>query len=238
MIIESLLYKREHKITEQISVVIPTVKEVLEHEEEYYSMVHIITAMPIDLMVALDDAGIDFSTIDEYELFLLTSQSLKNQDTELIFGEFNISNFEPVLDQQHKRVILYDDKNDIIIDKMIHAQIADTLRTIHGLKKDRRKPANEEAKKYMIRRAREKMKRQKNKKERSQLEQLIVAMVNTEQYKYDFEGTRELSIYQFNECVRQITQKVDYDNRMHGIYSGTISAKDMKPADFNWLTHK
>ena len=82
------------------------------------------------------------------------------------------------------------------------------------------------------------MKRRQKKAEASQIEPLIVALVNTEQYKYDFESTRMLSIFQFNECVRQIIKKIDYDNRMRGIYAGTISAKDMKPDDLNWLTHK
>ena len=90
----------------------------------------------------------------------------------------------------------------------------------------------------MLKRARDKMKRHRNRKEASQLESLIIAMVNTEQYKYDFEGTRELSIYQFNESVRQVIKKVDYDNRMYGVYAGTVNVKDLSQDDLNWLTHK
>ena len=90
----------------------------------------------------------------------------------------------------------------------------------------------------MLRRAKEKMLRNKNRKQESQLESLIIAMVNTEQYKYDFEGTRELSIYQFNESVRQVIKKVDYDNRMYGVYAGTINVKELSQDDLNWLTHK
>ena len=82
------------------------------------------------------------------------------------------------------------------------------------------------------------MKRKNKRAEESELESLIIAMVNTEQYKYDFEGTRELSIYQFNESVRQIIKKVDYDNRMYGIYTGTINPKELSPDDLNWLIHK
>ncbi len=64
---------------------IPTVGEVLENEDNYYSMVSMLTAMPIDMMVQLDDIGIDFTTINEWELFLLLFNSLKEQDTSLIF---------------------------------------------------------------------------------------------------------------------------------------------------------
>ena len=126
----------------------------------------------------------------------------------------------------------------VVIDRALHGRIADALRKIHHLEKDNRKPANGEAKEYMIERARKKLRRQKNRMIDSQLESLIVAVVNTEQFHYGFEGTRELSIYQFNESVRQIIKKIDYDNKMHGIYAGTVSAKDLSQDELNWLTHK
>ena len=90
----------------------------------------------------------------------------------------------------------------------------------------------------MLERARIKAQRDRNRQRYSQLEPLIIAMVNTEQYKYNFEETRDLSIYQFNESVRQIIKKVDYDNRMYGVYSGTINAKELSQDDLNWLSHK
>ena len=112
------------------------------------------------------------------------------------------------------------------------------MRKIHHLERNNRKPANGEAKEYMIKRARDKMRRNKSRTTDSQLEELIVAMVNTEQFHYGFEGTLELSIYQFNESVRQIIKKIDYDNKMYGVYAGTVSAKDLSQDDLNWLTHK
>ena len=70
------------------------------------------------------------------------------------------------------------------------------------------------------------------------MEQLIVAMVNTEQFKYDFASVRNITIYQFNECVRQIVNKVNYDNRMFGVYSGTVNVKELGQDELNWLVHK
>lgn len=62
-------------------------------------------------------------------------------------------------------------------------------------------------------------------------------MVNTEQFSYDFEGVRNMTIYQFNESVQQVVKKINFDNRMHGIYSGTVSAKDLSETDLNWMKH-
>lgn len=235
---QNLLYKKQYPINDSISIVIPSVGQILDDEDGYYGLVSILTATPVDLMVQLDDAGIDFTSINEYELFLLMFDELKSQNTSLVFGDLDLSKFKMAVNEQNGNIVLLDKEHDITIDRAIHSQIAGVLRKIHHLEKNRRKPANIEAKEYMLKRARDKMKRHRNRKEASQLESLIIAMVNTEQYKYDFEGTRELSIYQFNESVRQVIKKVDYDNRMYGVYAGTVNAKDLSQDDLNWLTHK
>lgn len=234
----NLLYCKRCPINEHISIEIPTVGDILDHEDSYYGMVSLITATPYDMMVQLDDIGVDFSKINDYELFLLMFGFLKAQDTSMVFGELNLSHFETTINQQNNTIILRDASTGVVIDRAIHGQICATMRKIHHLEKNNKKPANAEAKAYMIQRAREKMKRRNNRVNESQLEELIVALVNTEQFHYGFEGTRELSIYQFNESVHQVIKKIDFDNKMHGIYAGTISAKDMSQDDLNWLTHK
>ena len=234
----NFLYQKQYAINDSIHVVIPTVGEVIDNEDEYYGLVSVLTAMPVDLLVQLDDAGIDFTTINEYELFLIMFDGLRTQDTHLIFGDLDLTKFEMTTNPQNGKVILVDRENDITIDRAIHGQIAAALRKIHHLKQNRRKPANKEAKEYMIERARAKMRRNRNRKQASQLESLIVALVNTEQYKYNYEGTRELSIYQFNESVQQIIKKINYDNTMRGVYAGTLRVKDLNQDDLNWLIHK
>lgn len=237
MATRNLLYKRSYAINDSIEIVIPSVGDILDDEDNYYSLVSVLTAMPIDMMVQLNDAGIDFTSINDYELFLLIFEEIKTQDTRLIFGELDLRNFRIAINKQNGTPILLDNKNGIIIDRAIHGQISGVLRMIHHLKKNRRKPANPEAKEFMLQRARDKLRRIRNRTADSQLESLIIAMVNTEQYKYDFEETKNLSIYQFNESVRQVIKKVDYDNRMHGVYAGTINVKELSQNDLNWLIH-
>ena len=234
----NLLYKDRYDINESISVRIPTVGQILEDEDMYNDMVFLLTASPIDMLVQLDEAGIDFTTVSDFDLFLMIFQELKTHDTSLIFGDLDLSNFEYAVDSDSENVVLVDKKNDIVINNRVYGQIASTLRKIHHLEKNRQKPGNKEAKEYMIERAKIKAKRRKNSKEFSQLESLIIAMVSTEQFKYNFEEVKKLTIYQFSESVRQIIKKVEYDNRMYGIYSGTISTKDLNKDDLNWLTHK
>lgn len=238
MAIQSLLYKRKYPINEFIQIEIPTVGEILEQEDAYYSMVSLITATPYDMMVQLDDMKIDFAEINDYELFVLIFQALKTRDTSLIFGTLDLNKFSVMVNPQNNTVVLRDPESGAMIDRNIHSLICQAIRKIHHLKRNNRKPANDAAKKYMIQRARTKMRRRKNRIEDSQLEELIVALVNTEQFHYDFDSVKSLTIYQFNESVQQVIKKIDFDNKMHGIYAGTISAKDMGQDELNWLTHK
>lgn len=234
----NLLYKNEYAINDKIHIIIPTVGEILDNEDDYYTVVSILTAMPIDFMVQLDDMGIDFTSINSYILFIIFFSTLQYMDTSLIFKDLDLSKFVLTESEQNGNPILIDRENDICIDRAIHGQIAATLRKIHHLKKDRRKPANEEAKEYLLERARKKMNRRKGKESFSQIEPLIVALVNTEQFKYNYEQTLGLSIYKFNESVYQIVKKIEYEHRMHGVYAGTVDPKGMDKDDLNWLVHK
>ena len=67
---ENILYKSEIPVIDGISIQIPTVGEVLEDEGAYFNQVSLLTSMPIDLMVPLDEMGVDFAEISEYDLFL------------------------------------------------------------------------------------------------------------------------------------------------------------------------
>lgn len=233
----NILYKRSLPAGKNVDVVIPSVGEILENEEDYYETVSLLTAMPIDFMVQLDDIGVDFTTINEYDLFLMLFNGLREKNTKLVFGDLDLKKFEPAVWTDTGKAVLYDREDEIVIDRVVHTQIANILRKIHHMEKDKRTPGNADAKDYLLKRAREKAKRKKKRATESQLEQLIIAMVNTEQYKYDYEGTKELSIYQFNESVRQIMQKVDYDHKMNGVYAGTVDPKKLSQGELNWLTH-
>ena len=58
-----LLYSDRFNINDKIYVKIPKVGEVLADEDKYFDTVYTIIATPYDLMVQLDDNGIDFTKI-------------------------------------------------------------------------------------------------------------------------------------------------------------------------------
>ena len=233
-----LLYKDFIPVGDRIKVRIPKLREIIEKEDEYFGMVSIFTATPYDFMAELDDIGIDFTELNEFDLFMLLSMGLAESDTSLLFEDLDFSLFERAVNEQNGNLVLIDREHDIVIDRGVLAEIAMALRKIHHIEPSRKKPGNEEAKKYMIERARKKRARNRKRNAASQLEQLIVALVNTEQFKYNYESVLDLSVYQFNESVAQVVTKIDYDNRMRGVYAGTVDIKHMSQDDLTWLSHK
>lgn len=233
-----LLYKTEHQINEHISIRIPTIREIIADEDSYFNDVGLIVSTPYDMMVSLDDIHVDFTTIDDWELFCLLFDQLRQKDLSLIFSNINLSTFEPAVNNKNGELVFIDRKTRAVIDRGIHWQICAFIRKILCISRTSKQPANEEARVYMIERARTKMRRHKNDKPESQLEEYIVALVNASEFPYNYESVQDLTIYQFNSSLHQVINRVNYDKMMIGCYAGTVAMKEIDPDDLCWLTPK
>lgn len=233
----SLLYAHDIPINEHISVRIPTLGEIIDHEDEYYAAVYLVVATPYDMMVPLDGIGIDFAQVTPFDVFCLVFGELKKADTSLLFGDLDLTGFQLAENTKTGEVILRCEETGAVIDRVLHDKIANTFRKMLNLQKNDKRPGNEEAKKYMLTRAKEKAKRQRRSKRQSQsqLESLIVSLVNTEQFPYNYETVRDLTIYQFHASLKQITHKISFDNTMIGVYAGTVKFDDLKKENKTWL---
>ena len=155
----SLLKESSIEITPKLSVRIPTVGEILEDEKSYYTLINSLTATPFQYMVQLDDMGIDFTTINDYQLFLLIFPSFAKTDMSILFGNIDFSDIEVKTNTQNDSAILHSEKNDIIIDELVYSEIVKAIRKINGLQRENRKPGNDEAKEFRINLERKKQKR-------------------------------------------------------------------------------
>lgn len=230
-----LLYANEYAINDHISIRIPKVGDILDNEDKYYDIVCSIIATPYEMMVQLDDNGIDFTAINAFELFCIMFKHLKEIDTSMVFGDLNLSDFQYAKNEENENLVLWNPKTDVVIDRAIHDMICTFLRKMLYMPKSDKAPGNEEARKYMIERARIKQKRKKKKKKDSQLEKLIISLVNTAEFPYNYETVRDLTIYQFYASLKQISQKIRFDNAMIGCYAGTVKFDDLSQEEKTWI---
>lgn len=230
-----ILYAKSLPVTTDISICVPTVGEILDNEDEFFDVVSTIVATPYDMMVQLDDAGIDFTKINDFELFCLLFPRLQQLDTHLLLGSLNLSEFQPAVDEKDGKLFLVDPNTDTRIDRVVHDRICNQIRRMLHITKEVKTPGNEEARQYMIKKARKKQKRLGKKKPESQIENFVIALVNTEQFPYTYETVRNISILQFYASLNQIVHKIKYDNTMVGFYAGTIRLEDIKTDDRTWI---
>ncbi len=275
---KNLLQTDKIIITPDICIKIPTVREILENEILYYNITYAFTATPFQCMVQLDDIGIDYTTIDEWQLFIENFLSYSRSITELnqiiptikqqiekttdkkilfkkeqelnryqqlldnfnislgyIFDNLQIEGFQLWHDNAANEEVLFNSNTGVKIDRQTYLLIAEFIRKINLYKYVKYKPGNENAKKYLIEKERRRLKRNKNHNE-PYLEKFIVSLVNTSEFPYNYKDCMDLSIYQFNQSLKQIQHKIDFDNTMIGVYAGTISVKDMENKDsLSWI---
>lgn len=206
---------------------IPTVDEILEDEQHYYHLVSSLTATPYQYMVQLDDYGIDFTQIDDFELFMMLFPAVAREDTRILFGDADLSDLIR-RNPENGAPSLYSSKNDLTIDELVYNRIADLIRKVNCLKRETRKPGNEEARKFRIDLERKRQRRNAHKPYEPYLEKLVVALVNRPEFKYNYEQTGQLTIYQFSQSFEQIKTSINFDNMMTGVYTGTIDMSKVK----------
>lgn len=236
---KSLLKLSFVDILPNLSVRIPTVGEILEDEQNYYNLISSLTATPYQYMVQLDDVGIDFTTITDYQLFMMLFPSFTQSDLSILFGNTDLSDIFVKNDPKNDLPIMYSPRNQITINEFVYNQIAETIRKINNLNKENRKPGNDEAKKFRIKLERKKQKRNAKKPYEPYLEKLVVALVNRPEFKYNYEQVDKLTIYQFNQSFEQIKTSINFDNTMIGVYAGTVDTSKIKDRScLSWLPIK
>lgn len=225
----------------KIVIKIPTVGEVLEDEESYYHIVSTLTATPYQYMVQLDNLGIDFTTKTDFELFLMLFPQYRNTDVSLIFGDLDISDYRVQYNKSNGIYMLSSDTNGIEyeINEHIYLQIVKILREINNFERPKWKPGNDAARQYLIDKERRKQRRNINKPYEPYLEKLVIALVNSPEFKYNYEETMDLSIYKFNQSFKQIQTRVTFNNTMIGVYAGTVDTSKLNDRScLSWLQLK
>ena len=234
-----LLNATSVEIVPNLFLRIPTVGEILEDEDKYYGIVSSLTASPFQYMVQLDDMGIDYTQITDYQLFMMLFPMYAQSDLSLIFGDLDTSDFNVYINQDDDSQVIYSPSNNIVIDELVYNDLADMIRKINLFEKVKSKPGNESARKYLLEKERKKQKRNAKKPRFPYLEKMVIALLNTSEFPYNYETCMDLSIYKFNQSLQQIQRKIAFDNTMVGVYAGTVDTSKMTDKDaLSWIPNK
>lgn len=152
---------------------------------------------------------------------------------QLILKDIDLADFIVCKLEKNDQIVLYNQEQDITIDKYIYTQIVDVVRKIHGLKRNNQMPANERTKMDLIDDARDEAMMSARNPYKSTLKPLISAMtVKCGQCGDD--NIWNMKISAFFDNIKRISKIQDAELLLQGAYSGFASLKGIDKNRLDW----
>lgn len=225
----------DYIINDKIKVLQPTIRKIAEFgEKDFFSVVHTITAIPSDMKSQLWDMGLDWMEVDDFELFVMLSQTLTLDKTTLLFGDLDFSKLRPFGHPQIEgEIVLADKESGILIDKMIYLQIVSYLRKAFNIKPKVEKAANALTKKILIEEDRKKIEFNRDKPFKSFLLPLISSVKVKQGYTKEY--VLNMGYVEFMDDISRLQVIHNADHLLSACYAGTIDMKKINKAELNWM---
>lgn len=186
-------------------------------------------------MVALDDIGIRFEDVSEFQLFVMLSRSLKQEETSILLGDVDLSAYRLQINPADGAERLYNAKTGSVIDRAIYVQITNFIRTTHNMKKNMDRGGNENARQYLLDRKRQEMQFRKRRRFKSVLFPLISSLCNCEQFKGDINSIWDMKVFAFYDSIKRVQKIMEARAVTAGIYAGTVDSKKIDKEILNWM---
>lgn len=213
----------------------PSVDEIFEFgESRYLNTFHTLSSIPSDMKSSLWDAGIDFTKISDWELFLSMCRMFKQEDTQLVLGEIDFSTSQLQYDTETEQTVLATNKG--IITEEIYNSFIPYIREMVGYTLKREKPMNTVTKMVMIDEDRiNRLHPKKNAAGDSFLFSIVVSLVNTEEFSYTYETAMTITVYQLMKSFMQIQNKKSACALYQGSMSGFVDTSKINKSHFSWV---
>lgn len=232
----SILLGHDFYVNDAISIHQPTIGDIEKMGEDlYFQTVFSLTCIPSDMKYKLFKMGLDYEKVEDFALFMLTAPTIEPDISKKLFNGVDLSKFEIMEDKDNQMLVLADLEDDIVIDKFAYVKICEYFRTLHNLSPKVELAGNEETKKILIEEDKVKSQLAQSKEYKPILPSLVIAMVNTEEFKYNYQTVQDLNIAAFLASVEQIQKKKQAIALLQGCYSGMIDTSKINQQDLSWI---
>jgi len=232
-----LLRGESIQITPQIIMNHPTLQEIIDYgEENYNNAINLFCMKPYDLMVELDDLGIDFRTLSDFDLFVqLLGTPIYKDAIKFWIGQCE---FKAYTNTENGELVLFDEMLDLKIDRYIYGNMAEYVRQLHFISDKREfNVENDIAVQFLIEEERGKRKRQSKKPKKefeSQLSNTISFFCWNNNSGYSLRNVWDLKVYQFYDGIQRLHKTDHYKNTMLGVYTGNVDGSKIDMESINW----
>ena len=161
-------------------------------------------------------------------------KGIPKTSSKLLFGDLDFSSFIP-LDRNGELILM--NKDGVIIDAMLRERLADNIRRMHCIPKNILSSCENKTTHNLV------IQQQKKEIERAQrrIELLgdhstygaLISSLACEWHSYD--KVLDLKVGQFFDAILRLGYKINANNLYRGLYAGTVSYKDIKKNDLDWM---
>ena len=229
----SLYFGEPYVVNDYITITLPKIGEVVKYgERQYYSMIQTITAIPSDMKSQLFDMGLDWTQVEDFQLFMMLAPTLPKDKTYILFGDLDFQSMRPFQNKQNGAVVLFNPQTNAVIDELAYGKMHAYLCSAHNLTKKVEKAANEFTKKFMIEEDRQKIAYNQKQPYKSFLRPLISAVKCRMGYTLDY--VKNMGLYEFMDDLNRLQVIVNADALLQGSYSGMVDTSKIPKKNFDW----
>ena len=224
-----------------ITIDIPTVGDIMElGEKKFYSTLGIFVTNTTAYRLMLDEIGLDWNTLSDFELFCMLYSQLNSEATKLMFGNLDFTKF--VLYKKHlddkDEVVLWNQEDNIEINEDVYQHIAQYLRAVFNMYPEEKITDDPVLKQWYIykdKRNVEIAQKTKKKEDGNSILPLISACVNHPGFKYRPMELRHVNVCEFYDSVRRLQVYENTTALIKGSYSGMIDSSKIDKEQFNFM---
>ena len=207
---------------------------------DFYSTAWTLCSSPWDMPSMLDDLGIDFREISEWEFFRLLLNIIDSSQLKPFIGDVDFKEFVPMTEHfkdGNERIVLFRQSDEAIFDEKDYDTFISYLREMIGFQhKNKTKYSNTAAKWYIEddRKRRQRAAHKNDKENESMIYDIVLTLVNTEEFPYDYDSVYQITLYQLMKSFTQIQGKKSALALLQGSMSGFVDTKGISNLDMQW----
>lgn len=225
----------------KITVYEPTIGDIIKiGQTKFFETLMPFITNPTQNRLALWDAGIDWNTINDFQLFCLLYKTINPEVATLLFGDVDWSDFElntkSFPDSDEAEVVLWSKNQEIEINEEVYQHFHQYLQTVFKIKPEDELTDSKYLKEWWIRKDRvaQRQKAKKNIKETSMLT-LISSCLNHPGFKYKKSELREVGVCEFYDSVSRLQVYETSTACLKGMYSGFVDGSKIDPEQYNFM---
>lgn len=255
-----LFYGDDYVVNDFITIHQPTIGDILEYDKQYgessfWTMLNVFTANPTSYRLFLwKDMNIDWTFLNDYQLFLILYKTLSIEQTRLIFGDLDFSKFEIYtlpeeewtnIDEKGitdiikvlRNSTLYNPELEFELDEDNYNVIVYYLRSAFNMFPKIEKAKDRTTKEWMIEEEEMKLNSRKDedKSSTSYLLPLISGCINHPGFKYNKQELKNVNYYEFMDSVQRLQIIESTSALLHGSYSGFADVSKVDKEQFNFM---